>query len=105
MQIEKVKFTEDEIQQVFDSLIERFDLDNSNVFEKGQEIEFRINELIECTSFLSLYNEGYIETDTNAEIINSQSVVKFVLTFWDNDGNEVETNCNLEERINNHYRI
>ena len=104
MQIEKVKFTDEEINQIFDSLIERFDLNNSNVFEKGQTIEFELNELINIESTLELYNEGYYESETNAPIISSQSVIKFKLAFL-YDGDEVKTNCDLEERINNHYRI
>jgi hypothetical protein len=110
MQITAIKFTEDEEKQLFDTLVERFDLTNSNVFEKGQEIEFRINELIECTSFLELYAEGYIEPETNACIFNSQSVVKFELYFWNEEGEEVKAKLNnksgesIYDKISEYYR-
>lgn len=111
MQITAIKLTEEEENQIFNTLIEKFDLNRSDIFEKGQTIEFSIDDLIELESTLELYNEGYVESDTNAPIINSQCVIKFKLTFYNFEGNEVKAEmintsgkC-LEDRISEYYRI
>lgn len=110
MKILKVQFTEEEEKQLFDALTERFDLNNSDIFGKGQTIEFSLNELVEVEATLELYQDGYIEDDTNAEVITERSVGKFKLTFFI-DGEEVnverisKVNESIENKINNFYRI
>lgn len=110
MKILKVQFTEEEEKQIFYALTERFDLNNSNIFGKGQTIEFSLNELVEVEATLDLYQYGYYEKDTNASIITERSVGKFKLTFFI-DGEEIDVkriskvNESIEDKINNFYRI
>lgn len=110
MKILKIKFTQEEENHIFDSLIERFDLNNSDIFGRGQTIEFDLNELVSIESRLELYQEGYNETDTNAQIITCQTVCKFKINFFIDD-EEVDVKLNnvvnesIVDKINNYYRI
>ena len=110
MQITAIKFTEDEEKQLFDSLIERFDLNDSAVYGRGLTIFFKINDLIEVESTLELYNEGYKEYETGADVISMQCVVKFELYFWNEEGEEVKAKLNnksgesIYDKISEYYR-
>jgi len=106
----KVSISQEEENQIFNSLIERFNLEKSDIWEKGQEINFLITEDVEIYATIELYQDGYLESDTNAVIITSQSVCKFVINFFI-DGDEIEVIRNnkivecIEDRINDYYRI
>lgn len=106
MKIVKVEFTTEEQDQIFESLTEKFDINDSDLYSKnGKTIEFELNEIINIECTLEFYSEGYLEKDTNAEVISQRSIIKFKLLFFDNDGNQVETNVDLEEKISDYYRI
>lgn len=110
MKILKVKLSEEEENQIFDSLIERFDINNSDIFEKGQTIEFDFNELVSVESTLELYQESYVESDTNSQIITCQTVCKFKINFFidfEEVNAEMINTCGkcLEDKISEYYRI
>lgn len=112
MKILKIQFTQEEENQIFDSLIERFDVNDSDIYSKhGKTIDFELNELIDMQATLELYNEGYIEQDTNAGIISERCVIKFKYFFTDKEGDEVHAEmineCGkcLDDRISDYYRI
>ena len=110
MKILKIQFAQEEENQIFDSLIEKFDLNNSDIFGRGQTVEFDLNELVSIESRLELYQEGYNETDTNAPIITNRFVMCFDLFFFIDD-EEVDVKLNnvvnesIVDKINNYYRI
>lgn len=111
MKIKKVSFSEEEENQIFDALIERFDLTKSDIWTKyGQTVIFDLNELIEVEAKIELYNEGSTDENNQGSTI-SQSVVKFKITFFSKEGDEVQaemiSTCGkcLDDRISNHYRI
>ena len=110
MKITKVSFSEAEENQIFDALIERFDLNQSDVYHLGQTVIFDLNEILEVEAKLELYNEGSLDENNQGEII-SQSVIGFSIHFYDKDGDEVLAErqnisglC-LEDRIEIHYTI
>ena len=123
MKILKVELSEQEQNQIFDSLIERFDLNKSDTYENGHEIDFNLTDEIEVWSKLELYAEGHLEEDTNAGIMDCQYVNKFEFDLFI-DGESIEyvlSEVNytskidgknymkraddFEERISKHYRI
>jgi len=111
MKIEKISFTQDEENQIFDALTERFDLNKSDIWTKhGQTVIFDLNELLEVEAKLELYNECSVDENNQGTII-FQSVIKFGIHFYDKDGDEVKakmiSRCGkcLHDRITNHYTI
>lgn len=111
MKILKVKFSEEEEDQIFNSLIERFDINNSDIYSRsGQTIDFELNELIDMQATLELYAEGSIDENNQGSLI-SQCVLKFTYFFTDKEGDEVqaeminESGKCLDDRISDHYRI
>lgn len=106
----KIAISQEEENKIFDKLIEKFDLNKSDIFAKGQEINFPFTEEIEIWSTVELYQDSYTEDDTNAGIVTEQFVMKFSLDFMI-DGEEIEVvknevcNESISDRIYNHFRI
>lgn len=108
----KVELSEDEENFVFAKMIEIFDTDNSEIFGKGQEINFPLNETIEVWAKLELYREYSEPDENNQSHITEQNAFmsKFELSFMI-DGEEIEvvrenrTGECLEDRIEVNYRI
>jgi len=103
MQIEKIKLSLDEQNQIFNNLIEKFRLINSNVYDIGESINFNLNELIEIDAFLKLYSDYSDSDENNQSFLISQSVARFNMEFY-HEGTEIETNCNVYDKINKYYR-
>jgi len=107
MKIKSIELSNEEFVEVYETLINKFDLSYENIWMKGQSVEFELNDLIFVESKLSLDQDSYMELDTNAHIINSQSVCTFEINFY-YDGEEVNSNyCNsdLDDKIRDYYRI
>lgn len=123
MKILKVELSEEEQNQIFDSLIERFNLNKSDIYDNGQEINFNLTDEIEIWSKLELYAECHLEEDTNAGIMDCRYVNKFEFDLFI-DGESIDyvlEDVNFkseidgkfhtkkadefEERISNYYRI
>lgn len=106
----KKSISQEEENQIFDSLIEKFDLNKSDIFAKGQTINFPFTEDVEVWATLDLYQYGYIEDDTNASIITERYVCKFTLDFYI-AGETIEVlrnnkvNESIEDKVSNNYRI
>ena len=100
--IAKIEFTPEEIEQVYNGLIERFDEEHCASATGGQTISFFLAGMTEVESTLNIYRE-YDEFDGNHQTsLISQSVLKFSLTiFW--DGTEVRSNIDLGEQISNKF--
>lgn len=96
----KIELSEDEQNQIFDSLIERFDPEVAT----KQEIEFVITEEVTVYAELSLDIE-YFEKDENNQTSMCDRSASFKIWFMI-DGEEIEVkDWNIEDRINDHYRI
>ena len=107
LKIELPSETEDEI---FKTLIDKFDLSRSDIWGKGQEINFPITEEVECYAKMDLYQDGETDTETGVKTITEQFVVKFNIDFFI-DGESIEvkmiTTCDksIDDRIRKAYRI
>ena len=105
MIIEKVKFSEIELNQIFDQLVKRFDKDSS----EKQSINFPLNELVEVWAELELEQEG-IDTNFGEPPSNGTkhtNVHKFTIWFMI-DFSEVKTQLKksawLDTKIYYHYQ-
>ena len=121
MKILKISLDKSEEDQIFNWLTSTFDLNNSEIFNKrGQTINTALQAVVngvtvnqplfELDANLELYQSGYKEPETNAEVITERNVVKFRLTFYyDNEEIEVvmDNRCGscIEDRINDFYMI
>lgn len=107
MKIEKITFSQDELDQIFDSLTEQFNTDNSDIYGKGQTVTFMLNDFVEVEAKMDLSIE-YSDVDENGQsYINSRSVCSFKIgCFY--DGEELKTNLwksNIDDKIYDYYRI
>jgi hypothetical protein len=100
--IEKIEFMPEEIEQIYNSLIERFDEDKAAGTTGGQMIRFFLDEITEIESTLELYQEGYPFDENHQTSLKNQSVMNFKLTVF-YDGTGVNTNVDLGERISNQF--
>jgi hypothetical protein len=100
--IAKIEFTPEEIEQVYNGLIERFDEEHCASSTGGQTVSFKLDEMTEVESTLNIYRE-YDEFDGNHQTsLISQSVLNISIhVFY--DGTEVPTNIDLGERITNKF--
>lgn len=113
MKILKVELSEEEENFIFEKMVEMFDLDRSEIFETGQEINFPLNETIEVWAKLELYRESSEPDENNQIYITEQNAMmsKFKLGFFIG-GDEIQVKresrgCGkcLEDRIEVNYRI
>jgi len=119
----KVELSEDDQNEILKTLIDKFDLNSSDIWGIGQEITFSITDEIEAWSRVVLYRDGYLEEDTNAPIIVEQSVSNFEFDLFI-DGESIEYQLSdvqfiskidgktymtrgeeFKERIKEHYHI
>jgi len=99
MQIERVTLTEEEVNQIFDKLIEGFDPQYCASVANGQEINFTLNNQIEVWATLDL-NVEYTEFDSNHQCNPIDVTVKFTIDLF-NNGQSVEglEKTNIEDRV------
>lgn len=106
MKITAIEFSTNELDQIYNSLIERFDLEKGDIYTKGQIVEFNLTEEVQIESKIDLLIEGDIDENNQASII-SQSVCNFRITVF-YDGSEVRSNIyssDIEYKIRNYYKI
>lgn len=102
MQILKIKLSEDEITSVFNKLVSVFDTDTAK--QSGHTIKFYGPEF-DIESFLETYEDWTDFDENHQNRLQGRQVLKFRLDFFNSEGDEVETNCDLLERIREYYHI
>ena len=102
MEILKVKLSDEEIDGLFDDLIGLFDTDTTR--QSGHTVNFSY-DVFECESFLETYEDWSDFDENHQNHLQGRQVLKFRLNFFNSEGDEVETNCDLLERIREYYHI
>lgn len=101
----KVELSEEDQNEIFQILTDKFDLNNSDIWRKGQEINFPITEDIECWSKIDLYAEFTEPDEHNQTSKISQSVGRFYFDLFI-DGESIEVkDWNIDDRIREFYHI
>jgi hypothetical protein len=107
MKIEKVTFSKSEQDEIYNKLIQKFDVDTAN--GRGHKIEAEIyfdDILVVFPCFLTInsnyYEEGDNITSQRYLALISRNVGSFQCIAMI-DGEEVETNLYLDDRISQYY--
>ena len=112
MQISRIKINDFEAEQIINIIYQKLDYQDNLLYTKGQKISFdfsKVNpgvEFLECEAFILIYQEGYTEDGTNADIITFRIVEKFELTiFYDGMGVKINSPIDIEESLKNKIEI
>ena len=110
MQIQTVKFNSKEVEEIYQKLIELFDTETAEYKFHTVNFELEFDGII-CSfeALLNLYCNYWVEGDNirDKKSVSTvdRNVIDFTIYCWVNGDDEVKSNLDLTEKINQYYKI